>query len=53
MYYIKIVKKNYFKLPINHRLDFNELYVIWSSKKGYLCLFKLFLFDLFSVNYAN
>ena len=44
----------YFKLLlINHQADFNEILVRWSSKKGYLSLFKSFRFDLFSVTYAN
>ena len=40
--YIKICKKHILKLLINHQADFNEIYVRWSSKKGYLSLFKSF-----------
>ena len=41
--YMKICNKTYFKLLlINHKADFNEILVRWSSKKGYLSLFKSF-----------
>ena len=40
--YMKICKKTYFKVLINHQADFNEILVRWSSKKGFLSLFRSF-----------